>query len=127
MESRTDQPHPRGPRGPRGLRDPRAWHRDYAGRRFAGVCVSLAENLEVSVSAVRLGFVLLALFHGTGVLLYAVIWALLPATSDEPAPLDRWVHAARRFLGEERGPLRAAAHRDLHYDYDPDDEEEDER
>lgn len=127
MESRSDQPRTRAARGPRGLRDPRAWHRDYAGRRLAGVCVSLAENLEVSVSAVRVAFVLLALFHGTGILLYAVIWALLPGTPDEPAPLDRWVHAARRFLGQEPGPLHAGADRDLHYDYDPDDDPEDER
>ena len=126
MESRSSHPRLRGPRG---LRDPRAWHRDYAGRRFAGVCVSLAQNLELSVSAVRLAFVLLGLIHGMGFLLYAVLWALLPGGPAEPAAMDRWLRAVRRFLGDERGALRAGADPDFQYEYDSDydDGPEDER
>ena len=90
------------PRGPRGLRSPQPWHRDYPERRIAGVCLSLAHNLEISVTAVRLGFILLALFHGLGLVLYAVLWAMLPDRPDEPAALDRWIREARRFLGDAR-------------------------
>jgi phage shock protein PspC (stress-responsive transcriptional regulator) len=96
MDERTDE-LPR-PRGPRGLRDPGEWHRDYPDRRIAGVCQSLARNLEISVSAVRIAFALLALFHGFGVWLYAILWGLLPARPGEPSALDRWIRAGRRFL-----------------------------
>jgi phage shock protein PspC (stress-responsive transcriptional regulator) len=122
MESRSSHPRLRGPRG---LRDPQAWHRAYAGRRFAGVCVSLAQNLEVSVTAVRLAFVLLALIHGTGFILYAVLWALLPGGPGEPAALDRWLGAARRFLGDDDESVRAGS--DYRHEYEPDYDGEDER
>lgn len=88
------------PRGPQGLRNPQAWHRDYDDRRIAGVCQSLAHNLEVSVSAVRLGFIVLTLFHGTGVILYALLWAMLPDRPGEAAALDRWIREAKRFVGD---------------------------
>jgi phage shock protein PspC (stress-responsive transcriptional regulator) len=124
MESRSSHPRLRGPRG---LRDPRAWHRDYAGRRVAGVCVSLARNLEVSVSAVRLAFVLLALIHGVGFVLYGVLWALLPGCPEEPAAMDRWLGATRRFLGEDPDGVSAGPASDFRYEYDPDSDPEDER
>ena len=124
MESRSSHPRLRGPRG---LRDPRAWHRDYAGRRFAGVCASLAQNLEVSVTAVRLAFVLLALIHGLGFILYAVLWALLPGGPGEPAAMDRWLRAMRRFLGDDDAAVRTGADSDFHYEYEPDYDGEDER
>lgn len=86
------------PRGPRGLRSPQAWHRGYPDRRIAGVCQSLAHNLEISVTAVRLAFVVLTLLHGTGLVLYAILWALLPSQPGEPAALDRLIRAGRRLL-----------------------------
>jgi phage shock protein PspC (stress-responsive transcriptional regulator) len=126
MKSRSSQPRLRGPRG---LRDPAAWHRNYSGRRVAGVCESLAQNLEISVSAVRLAFVLLALIHGMGFLLYGVFWALLPGSPGEPAALDRWLAAARRFLADDRDAVPAGVGSDVDYEYDRDAdyEPEDER
>jgi len=100
MQQTHDTHHP--PRGPRGLRDPREWHRDYPGRRIAGVCQSLAENLEVSVSAVRIAFVLLALFRGLGLVLYLVLWALLPPRPGAPSALDQLLRALRSLLAEGR-------------------------
>jgi phage shock protein PspC (stress-responsive transcriptional regulator) len=76
MHSRSTDARPPGPRG---LRDPREWHRDYPDRKLAGVCASLAANLEVSVTAVRIAFVALTLFRGTGLLLYVLLWLLVPA------------------------------------------------
>jgi len=45
----------------------------------AGVCSGLAEYLAVDVTLVRLFFVLLALGDGIGVLLYIVLWVIMPA------------------------------------------------
>jgi phage shock protein PspC (stress-responsive transcriptional regulator) len=110
MEDRTDRKR----RGPRGLRNPDAWHRDYDDRRIAGVCASLAQNLEFSVSAVRLAFIVLFFIHGTGLVLYAALWALLPERDGEPALLDRWIRGAKRFLGEHVREARE------HPEMDPD-------
>lgn len=110
----------RRPRGPRGLRSPQAWHRDYDDRRIAGVCLSLAHNLEISVTAVRLAFIVLALIHGTGVILYLVLWALLPDRAGEPATLDRWIRDGKRLLGDRARSRRRYERdeRDYRDDYD---------
>jgi len=115
MENRPSESRP--PRGPRGLRDPREWYRDYPERKIAGVCASLARNLEISVTAVRAVFIGLALFHGAGLILYGVLWALLPDWEGEPSALDRLIRVGKRALGEgvhaarEASDLEAGAER----------------
>jgi phage shock protein PspC (stress-responsive transcriptional regulator) len=48
------------------------------GRMIAGVCTGLAKYLGVDATIVRLIFVLLALFAAGGVLLYIVLWLIMP-------------------------------------------------
>ena len=55
------------------------------GRLASGVCAGVAAALGVEVGVVRFAAVLLALAGGTGILLYALLWAVLPV-SDEPIP-----------------------------------------
>lgn len=58
-------------------------------RIVAGVCSGLAEGLHVEVVWVRLAFVVLAFLQGIGVLLYVVLWVVMP----EPAGgkvVSRW-------------------------------------
>ena len=69
------------------------------GRKLAGVCASLAENLGVPVLFVRVGFLVLAFFHLAGVLLYAILWMLMPPAKGEPAALDEVLDTVRGFLG----------------------------
>jgi phage shock protein PspC (stress-responsive transcriptional regulator) len=94
------------------VRDPRSWHRDYADRKLAGVACAVAENLGVSVSLVRAGFVLLAFFHGFGVLLYAALWFVIPRTPGASSGVDRVIDAVRTLFGEppreRRSPPRTA-------------------
>lgn len=106
MQERSTEPRPIGPRG---LRDPREWHRDHPDRKLAGVCASLAANLEISVSAVRAAFVLLALLRGFGIVLYAVLWLLLPERPGEPAPLERAIRALRRAFSGSAAPPAGGA------------------
>lgn len=114
----------RRPRGPRGLRNPQAWHRDYDDRRIAGVCLSLAHNLEISVTAVRLAFIVLALIHGAGLILYAALWVLLPDRAGEPATLDRWIREGKRILGDgPRSRKRYEPEDQDDYDEDLDDDD----
>jgi phage shock protein PspC (stress-responsive transcriptional regulator) len=91
------------------------WRRDSAGRKIAGVCAGLADAFGVSVTLVRAGFVLLALppFSGMGIVLYLVLWFLMP-TEDGPSALDRSVETVSRLAADPpRRPRHRSAHRDL--------------
>ena len=47
-------------------------------RILGGVCSGLAEGFHVEVLWVRLAFVVLAFINGVGLLLYVVLWVLIP-------------------------------------------------
>jgi phage shock protein PspC (stress-responsive transcriptional regulator) len=49
-----------------------------ADRILGGVCSGLAEGFHVEVLWVRVAFVVLAFINGVGVLLYVVLWVLIP-------------------------------------------------
>lgn len=53
-------------------------HRSRTDRWVAGVCGGLAEYFGVDATAVRVAFVLLALWQGIGVLLYVVLALVIP-------------------------------------------------
>jgi phage shock protein PspC (stress-responsive transcriptional regulator) len=57
-------------------------------RALAGVAGGLADYLNVPAWLARLGFVLLA-FTGTGILLYAIGWVLIPAQGESESLADR--------------------------------------
>lgn len=88
--------------GAAGLRDPREWHRGYPGRKLAGVCASVAENLRVSVSAVRAVFLLLLLAHGLGAWLYGVLWLVMPERPGGPSALDGLLARLRALVSGSR-------------------------
>ncbi len=48
------------------------------GRIIAGVAAGVAERYDIDVIWIRLGFVFLAMFGGSGVLVYLVAWLLIP-------------------------------------------------
>ena len=52
-------------------------------RKIAGVAGGIARMLRVDPILIRIAFVVLAFFGGSGVLLYALGWLLLPSDSDE--------------------------------------------
>ncbi len=85
-----------------GFRDVSEWHRGFPERKIAGVCAAVAHYLHFSLSAVRAAFVLLALFHGSGVALYAVLWFVLPDQPGGRSGIDRVVEAARALFGDLR-------------------------
>jgi phage shock protein PspC (stress-responsive transcriptional regulator) len=57
------------------------------GAMISGVCNGLAAYFNIDPTFVRVAFVLMALFHGTGVLLYFLLMVLVPyaKTSEELA------------------------------------------
>jgi phage shock protein PspC (stress-responsive transcriptional regulator) len=73
-------------------------------RMAGGVCGGLADYSGVDAVLWRVGFVALTLLGGSGVLLYLLLWVLLPppaAGVDEPlSPLER---VARRLHAAVNG------------------------
>jgi phage shock protein PspC (stress-responsive transcriptional regulator) len=55
-------------------------------RILGGVCSGLAEGFHVEVLWVRLAFVVLAFINGVGVLLYIVLWVLIPERAGYQPP-----------------------------------------
>ena len=63
----------------------RTWYRSRAHKRVAGVCAGLAEEFGIPVMVLRLAFVLSALMGiGSGIIIYLVLWAVMPYRTDEP-------------------------------------------
>ncbi len=56
----------------------RRLYRSQTDRMIAGVCGGLAQVLDIDPTIVRLVFVLLALLGGHGVLLYLILWLIMP-------------------------------------------------
>ncbi len=60
----------------------RAWYRSRRDKMIAGVCMGLARQFNVSVTLLRLAFILGTLFGGWGVIVYVTLWFIMPK---EPA------------------------------------------
>jgi len=84
-----------------GFRDPAEWHRGHPDRRIAGVCAAIAYHMGISVTAVRAAFVLFTLLHGFGIVIYAVLWFVLPDGPGGRSGIDRLVEAVRTLLGND--------------------------
>ena len=54
-------------------------------RKMMGVCGGLGEWLEIDPLLVRVAFILLALMGGLGILVYIVLWLLIPRAPDGAA------------------------------------------
>lgn len=54
------------------------WYRSREGKMLAGICAGLAEEFGISVTIVRLAFVLGTLIGGYGIVVYVVLWFLMP-------------------------------------------------
>jgi len=74
----------------------RTWHRSRQGKMIAGVCAGLAEQFGMSVTALRFALVILTLLGmGWGVVVYAVLWVIMPY---RPEPLLPDQNAGRSAL-----------------------------
>ncbi len=83
---------------------PRRLYRIHEGAMIAGVCNGIAAYLNIDPTFVRLGFVLLTIFWGTGVLVYVVMAIVVPearspeeksAASGIPATAQEFIRRAK--------------------------------
>jgi phage shock protein PspC (stress-responsive transcriptional regulator) len=67
---------------------------------IAGVCAGLAEEFGISVTVVRLAFVLGTLASGMGIVIYLVLWVVMPyAENGDPSTV-----VAPRIVSPPDGP-----------------------
>lgn len=58
-------------------------------RLLGGVCGGFADYIGADVALVRLLMVVLTLFGGTGIALYAAAWLLMPVQGSARSPAER--------------------------------------
>jgi len=93
----------------------RKLYRSCTNRMISGVCGGLGKYLGIDATLIRLVFVLMALGHGFGVLLYIILWFIIPredlataAATEETARAGAQEIAERaRTVGDE---IREAVH-----------------
>jgi phage shock protein C len=63
------------------MEEPRKLYRSQNQRMLAGVCGGLAEYFNVDATLIRVLFLVLAVFGGTGLVIYVVMWLIVPDVS----------------------------------------------
>lgn len=63
--------------------EPKKLYRSIKNRMLGGVAAGLGDYLSIDPTLVRLGFVALALMGGPGIVVYIIMWLVVP-----PEPLD---------------------------------------
>jgi phage shock protein C len=63
------------------MEEPRKLYRSRSQRMIAGVCGGLADYFNIDATLVRVLFLLLAVFGGTGLVIYVVMWVIVPDVS----------------------------------------------
>jgi phage shock protein C len=66
------------------MEEPRKLYRSQTQRMIAGVCGGLAEYFNVDATLMRVLFLLLAVFGGSGIVIYIVMWIIVPDASKAP-------------------------------------------
>jgi phage shock protein C len=69
---------------------PKKLMRSSTNKKLGGVCAGLAEYFDMDVTLVRVLWLLVVLCGGTGILLYIILWIVLPlapvSVAAQPAP-----------------------------------------
>ena len=66
------------------MEEPRKLYRSRTQRMIAGVCGGLAEYFNLDATLMRVLFLLLAVFGGSGLVIYVVMWIIVPGASKAP-------------------------------------------
>jgi phage shock protein PspC (stress-responsive transcriptional regulator) len=64
---------------------PKRLMRSSTDKKLGGVCAGLAEYFDMDVTLVRVLWLLVVLCGGTGILLYIILWMLLPLAPPQVA------------------------------------------
>jgi phage shock protein C len=70
-------------------------------RMIAGVCGGLARHFDIDVTLVRLGFIALTFVNGIGLLVYIVLWIVVPDEEHQNLSPDQAVRRNLDDIGEQ--------------------------
>jgi phage shock protein PspC (stress-responsive transcriptional regulator) len=66
----------------------RTLHASTKDKYLAGICGGLAESTGIDATIIRLIFIASIFFGGTGLLVYLLLWVILPKQDIDPAVID---------------------------------------
>ncbi len=89
-------------------------YRSEKDRMLAGVAGGLGEYFEVDPTVIRIILVLLTLFGGSGILIYIVLWILMPSESDVNKTSDDTIKTNAREM-KAKAKSFADEFRDLNF------------
>ncbi len=69
---------------------------------IGGVAAGLAASLKVDPTLVRIGFVLVSLFAGGGLLLYGILWVVIPLEGADSTLAEDGLHKARDWYDDRK-------------------------
>jgi phage shock protein C len=95
-------------------REERFLRRSRSERLLGGVCGGLADYFGVDPLIFRLAFIAVTLAQGAGILIYVVLWILVPEEGVEKAPAGRelvksGIESARQDVDQAAQRLRSGA------------------
>ncbi len=93
-------------------------HRSQTDKIIAGVCGGLAEYFSVDSTIIRLLFILVVALGGSGLLIYLLLWLIMPKNAGETAVINE--QRVKEFANE----IKAKA-QDLREEFKKDKPEED--
>lgn len=70
---------------------------------IAGVAGGIAKALGVDPTIIRIAFVLVALFAGGGILLYAILWIVIPKEGASGTIAEDGLHKAKEWYDDRKG------------------------
>ncbi|MBU1706995.1 PspC domain-containing protein [bacterium] len=56
----------------------RRLHRSLRNKKIAGICGGLGDYFNIDPTIFRLLWIFLLLFYGTGILIYLILWIVIP-------------------------------------------------
>jgi phage shock protein C len=68
------------------MEEPRKLYRSRTQRMVAGVCGGLAEYFNLDATLMRVLFLVLAVVGGSGLVIYLLMWIIVPDASKVPPP-----------------------------------------
>ena len=68
------------------MEEPRKLYRSRNQRMVAGVCGGLAEYFNVDATMIRVLFLVLTVVGGSGLVIYLVMWIIVPDVGKVPPP-----------------------------------------
>jgi len=74
-------------------------YRSRTDKIIGGVCGGLGQYLQLDPVLIRIVFVVLAFFHGLGIILYLILLIIIPEQSGEEVKINR-EEKAKEFLQE---------------------------